>query len=110
MGVFSRQNGIRSQGTKLAPYGANPACPLGFGVARTGGTWNTGTKFTVSAGILSADVTKQAQPVVSTVNDLQGQIVANCAIVPTGAPSGGIIVYGSDLTISVIGIKGYFGQ
>ena len=49
----------------------------------------------------------QTQPVVSTLNDLQGQIVANAAIVPAGA-SGGISVYVSDPTNLVIDVNGYF--
>ena len=51
----------------------------------------------------------QTQPVVSTLNDLQGQIIANAAIVPAGT-SGGISVYVSDATNLVIDINGYFGQ
>ena len=53
--------------------------------------------------------TGQSLPVVSTLNDLQGQIVANAAIVPAGA-SGGISVYVSDATNLIIDINGYFGQ
>ena len=49
------------------------------------------------------------QPVVSTLNDLQGQVVANAAIVPAGA-SGGISVYVSDATNLIIDVNGYFGQ
>ena len=51
----------------------------------------------------------QTQPVVSTLNDLQGQVIANAAIVPAGT-SGGISVYVSDSTNLVIDINGYFGQ
>jgi hypothetical protein len=51
----------------------------------------------------------QSQPVVSTLNDLQGQIVANAAIVPAGT-SGGISVYVSDPTNVIIDVNGYFGQ
>ena len=51
----------------------------------------------------------QTQPVVSTLNDLQGQVVANAAIVPAGA-SGGISVYVSDPTNVIIDVNGYFGQ
>ena len=52
----------------------------------------------------------QTQPGVSTLNDLQGQIVANAAIVPAGAPSGGISVYVSNATNVIIDVNGYFGQ
>ena len=51
----------------------------------------------------------QTQPVVSTLNDLQGQIIADAAIVPAGT-SGGISVYVSDATNLIIDINGYFGQ
>jgi len=51
----------------------------------------------------------QAQPVVSTLNDLQGQVVANAAIVPAGT-SGGISVFASDATNLVIDVNGFFGQ
>ena len=36
-----------------------------------------------------------SQPAVSTINDGQGQIVANAAIVPAGTPSGGVSVFNS---------------
>jgi sugar lactone lactonase YvrE len=51
------------------------------------------------------------QPVVSTLDDPQGLIVSNAAIVPAGAPSGGISVYnaGPSITDVVIDMDGYFG-
>jgi hypothetical protein len=50
------------------------------------------------------------QPFVSTLNDPQGEIVANAAIVPAGTPSGGISVYnaGPATTDVVIDMNGYF--
>ena len=49
------------------------------------------------------------QPVVSTLNDLQGQIVANAAIVPAGtSPAGAISVFVSDTTQVILDINGYF--
>jgi hypothetical protein len=48
------------------------------------------------------------QPVVSTLNDLLGTIVANAAIVPAGNPNGGISVFASNDTNLVIDINGYF--
>ena len=51
----------------------------------------------------------QSQPVVSTLNDLQGGTVANAAIVPAGA-AGSISVYVSDPTQLIIDVNGYFGQ
>jgi hypothetical protein len=51
-----------------------------------------------------------AQPVVSTLDDPQGLIVSNAAIVPAGSPSGGISVYnaGPATTDVVIDLNGYF--
>ena len=51
----------------------------------------------------------QTQPVVSTLNDLQGQVIANAAIVPAGT-SGSISVFVSDPTNLIIDVNGYFGQ
>jgi hypothetical protein len=51
--------------------------------------------------------TGQPQPVVSTLNSLQGFIVANAAIVPAGT-SGSINVYASNATDLVIEINGYY--
>jgi hypothetical protein len=50
------------------------------------------------------------QPGVSTLNDLQGQIVSNAAIVAAGTPSGGVSVYNSGpaTTDVVIDMNGFF--
>jgi hypothetical protein len=60
-----------------------------------------------SMGYLSVWPTGQAQPVVSTLNDQTGTIVANAAIVPAGS-DGDISVYSTDDTQLVIDIDGYF--
>jgi hypothetical protein len=49
----------------------------------------------------------QTQPLVSTLNDIVAQIVANAAIVPAGA-NGDIDVYASNNIDLVIDINGYF--
>jgi hypothetical protein len=49
----------------------------------------------------------EAQPVVSTLNNFTGTIVANAAIVPAGT-GGGVSVYPSDATNLVIDVNGYF--
>jgi len=49
----------------------------------------------------------QTQPVVSTLNSFDGQVVANAAIVPAGT-NGSINVYASNNTDVVIDINGYF--
>ena len=51
--------------------------------------------------------TGESRPVVSTLNDIPGTIIANAAIVPAGA-SGDISVYPTNDTDLVIDINGYF--
>jgi hypothetical protein len=49
----------------------------------------------------------QDMPLVSTLNDLSGTIVANAAIVPAGS-NGAVSVFAYDATDLVIDINGYF--
>lgn len=56
---------------------------------------------------LTAYPTGQPQPVVSTLNSLQGFIVANAAIVP-GGTAGSIDIFVSNPTDLVIDINGYY--
>ncbi|MBL8230084.1 MAG: hypothetical protein JNL98_16465 [Bryobacterales bacterium] len=49
----------------------------------------------------------QEQAVVSTLNAFQGQVVANAAIVPSGA-DGGVSFFASNRTDLVVDINGYF--
>ncbi len=58
-------------------------------------------------GYLTVWPAGQSQPVVSTLNDLTGTIVANAAIVPAGT-GGDIAVYPSSDTDLVVDIDGYF--
>lgn len=58
-------------------------------------------------GYLSTWPTGQSQPLVSTLNDTTGTIVANAAIVPVGS-SGDISVYATNDTEVIIDINGYF--
>jgi hypothetical protein len=56
-----------------------------------------------------------SQPAVSTINDGQGQIVANAAIVPAGTPDGGVSVFNSgpatmDLIIDMNGFYAASGD
>ncbi len=60
-------------------------------------------------GYLSAWPAGGTQPVVSTLNALKGQVVANAAIVPAGA-GGAIDVFVTDTAHVVIDTNGYFGQ
>jgi uncharacterized repeat protein (TIGR03803 family) len=59
-------------------------------------------------GYLTVWPTGQTQPVVSTLNDLTGTVVANAAIVPAGQPNGEIAVFPSNDTDLVIDVNGYF--
>ena len=59
-------------------------------------------------GYLTVWPTGQSKPVVSTLNDPTGTIVANAAIVPAGQPNGEIAVFPSDSTNLVIDVNGYF--
>ena len=58
-------------------------------------------------GYLTAWPTGQPQPVVSTLNDVTGTVVANAAIVPAGT-GGSIAVYPNNDTDLVVDIDGYF--
>ncbi len=59
-------------------------------------------------GYLTTWPTGQAQPVVSTLNSVDGSIVANAAIVPAGT-NGAVSFFVTDDTDVIIDINGYFG-
>jgi uncharacterized repeat protein (TIGR03803 family) len=52
--------------------------------------------------------TGEGQPTVSTLNAPDGRTKANAAIVPAGAPGGGVSVYVTQTTNVIIDINGYF--
>jgi hypothetical protein len=56
---------------------------------------------------LSAWPTGSAQPFVSTLNSLDGAVVANAAIVPAGT-NGAISVFVTNNTHVILDINGYF--
>jgi hypothetical protein len=58
-------------------------------------------------GYISMWPTGQAQPVVSTLNSLDGRVKANAAIVPAGT-GGAVSVYATDATNVILDINGYF--
>ena len=60
-----------------------------------------------SLGYLTVWPSGEAQPLVSTLNSLDGRIKANAAIVPAGG-SGAISVFATDTTDLVLDIDGYF--
>jgi hypothetical protein len=74
--------------------------PAGFTVASPGG----------AVDYVSLWPAGSPQPFVSTLDDPEGLIVANAAIVPAGAPSGGVSVYnqGPAATDVIIDMDGYF--
>ncbi|HLJ13476.1 MAG TPA: hypothetical protein VKV15_03195 [Bryobacteraceae bacterium] len=60
-----------------------------------------------SLGYITAWPTGQAQPTVSTLNSLDGSILANAAIVPAGT-GGAVSFYASNTTDLIVDINGYF--
>src|SRR5664280_601677 len=60
-----------------------------------------------SLGYLTVWPTGQPQPLVSTLNSLDGRIKANAAIIPAGT-NGEISVYATDTTNVVVDVNGYF--
>ena len=58
-------------------------------------------------GYLSVWPAGQSQPVVSTLNSLDGRIKANAAIVPAGL-NGAFTLFATDLTHVIVDINGYF--
>ena len=62
---------------------------------------------TKSLGYLTIWPTGESQPVVSTMNSVDGRIKADAAIVPAGA-SGYVSVYVTDTTNVIIDVNGYF--
>ena len=58
-------------------------------------------------GYVTAWPTGGSQPVVSTLNSLDGTVLANAAIVPAGT-GGAVSFYASDTTDLIVDINGYF--
>jgi hypothetical protein len=58
-------------------------------------------------GYVTVWPTGQAQPLVSTLNSLDGRIKSNAAIVPAGT-SGAVSVFATDATNVILDINGYF--
>jgi hypothetical protein len=58
-------------------------------------------------GYLSMWPTGQTQPLVSTLNSIDGRVKANAAIVPAGT-NGGVDVYVTDASHVILDIDGYF--
>ena len=59
-------------------------------------------------GYLTIWPASEGQPLVSTLNSLDGRVKANAAIVPAGMPSGSVSVYVTQTSNVVLDIDGYF--
>jgi hypothetical protein len=94
-GHTERDFPIRNATTCNIPTSAQ-AYSLNFSVVPHGGL-----------GYLTVWPTGQTRPLVSTLNDVPGTIIANAAIVPAGT-SGEVSVYPSNDTDLIIDINGYF--
>ena len=94
-GLHERQFPILNATSCNIPASAE-AYSLNFSVVPHGGL-----------GYMTVWPTGQSRPLVSTLNDIPGTIIANAAIVPAGT-TGQISVYPSNDTDLIIDINGYF--
>jgi hypothetical protein len=94
-----------SADTEPAPCGVIPSSAQAYSVNITVVPHADGAVDYVSLWAAGA-----TQPFVATLNDPEGLIVSNAAIVPAGSPSGGISVFnaGPAATDVVIDMNGYF--
>jgi len=112
------RNANGSFGGPPLPAGSTRNFPIpssACGLPSTAQAWSLNMTVVPPAALsyLTAWPTGEPLPLVSTLNDRQGQVLANAAIVLAGgAPSGpgAISVYVSDATSLIIDINGYFGQ
>lgn len=104
--TFPVQSSVEaSANTMPSPCGAIPSIAQAYSfnltvVPKAGG----------AVGYVSLWPAGSPRPADSTLNDVQGTIVANAAIVPAGTPSGGVSVYNSGPAAIdvVIDMNGYF--
>jgi hypothetical protein len=96
-----------SADTEPAPCGVIPSSAQAYSVNITVVPHADGAVDYVSLWAAGA-----SQPFVSTLNDPEGLIVSNAAIVPAGSPSGGVSVYnaGPATTDVIIDMNGYFAS
>ena len=82
---------------------------VGCGIPATAAAYSLNVAVVPHGGLgyLTMWPTGQDQPVVSTLNSLDGRIKANAAIVPAGA-NGAIRIFASNTTDVVLDIDGYF--
>jgi len=103
--TFPVQNATQAETSAPAPCGTIPSIAEAY-------SFNV-TVIPQSGGVvhyLTVWPSGVTQPVVSTINDPTGIVLANAAIVPAGSPSGGISVYNSGPAVAnvVIDMNGFF--
>jgi hypothetical protein len=84
-----------------------PTGPCGIPSSAAAYSLNVTVVPKTTLGYLSIWPSGTSQPVVSTLNSLDGRVKANAAIVPAGA-SGAVSVYVTDATELILDINGYF--
>jgi uncharacterized repeat protein (TIGR03803 family) len=84
-----------------------PASTCGVPAAAAAYSFNTTVVPSGSLGYLTAWPTGSTQPFVSTLNSLDGTILANAAIVPAGT-AGAVSFFASNTTDLIVDINGYF--
>lgn len=96
---------IKAATSRTLPIPAHPTCKIPVGARAY--VLNVTVVPLESLGFLTLWPTGGGRPNVSTLNALDGQIVANAAIVRAGT-NGGVDLYASDATDIVVDINGYF--
>jgi hypothetical protein len=84
-----------------------PASPCGVPVSAAAYSLNATVVPSKTLSYLTIWPAGSAQPYVSTLNSLDGSVLANAAIVPAGT-NGGISVFVTDPTHVILDINGYF--
>lgn len=84
-----------------------PAGSCGIPSSATAYSLNVGVVPADTLGYLTVWPTGQVQPLVATLNSLDGRIKSNAAIVPAGA-EGAISVFATNTTDVILDINGYF--
>jgi hypothetical protein len=112
--VVDTRNGSGPLGGPILTAGTPRSFPLpssGCGLPSTAAAYSL--NYTVQPGgplgFLSTWPTGQGQPLVSTLNDLKGLVIANAALVPAGT-GGAINVLVTDSSHVIIDTNGYFGH
>jgi hypothetical protein len=103
--TFPVQSSTEANTTAPTPCGAIPSIAQAYSFNVTVVPHAGGTVY-----YLSIWPAGSAQPSISTLNDYQGSVVANAAIVPAGTPWGGVSVYNSGpaATDVIIDMNGFY--